>query len=177
MDEEYFSVVLANVGDRPHLMEKLEPGGKVDRALEAAPGLDQIITNALNLDKDGRIWLQPDFERISRITTKLAYGLYCLTYGRGASHSDFSTLHHFGPGAELPQQLIAAQYIWPGIRRKRWITVQSGVFNYLFSKGWFGGDPPLYCFMDFHHTSLAVVACPPPIGRKVEKRLRSKPWK
>jgi len=41
LDEEYMAVVLAQVGHRPHLMAKVEEGGAVDRALSAAPGLDE----------------------------------------------------------------------------------------------------------------------------------------
>ncbi|GEM_PF-1800434 len=177
LDEEYMAVVLAQVGHHPHLMAKVEEGGAVDRALSAAPGLDEIITKSLSPGDDGRVWFQPDIDRISRITTKVAFGLYCLRYGRGASLQDFSTHWIAGPEQEVPQHLVAAQWIWPGLRRKRWTTVQKGAFGFLFAKGWMVGDPPLYCMLDFHETIFAAVSCPSAVGRKSNQRLRSRPWK
>lgn len=158
-------------------MAKIEPGGSVDRALSGSPGFDESIARALQVAEDGRIWFQPDLGRISKVTTKLAYGLFCLKYGRGTALRDFSTYWIAGPGQEMPQKVVAAHWVWPGIRRKRWTTVQTGVFSFLFAKGWLAGDPPLYCLLDFHQTIFAAVCCPAPIGRKADKRLRSKPWK
>jgi hypothetical protein len=177
LDEEYMAVVLAQVGHHPHLMQKVESGGVIDRALSASPGLDEAITSALQVAPDGRVWFQPDLGRISKITTKLAFGLFCLKYGQGAVLRDFSTHWLSGPGAEIPQRLLAAHRVWPGIRRKRRTIVQEGVFSFIFARGWMADDPPLYCMMNFHETIFAAVSCPAPIGRKADKRLRSQPWK
>lgn len=176
-DEEYLAVVLAHVGHQPHLTEKVEPGGVVDRALSTAPGFDQHIENSLSPGEDGRIWLQVDLGRIDRIATKVAYGLYCLQYGMGPPLKEFSTCWLSGPEQEIPMPFIAAQHFWPGIRRKRWVTVQAGVFRFLFARGWMTTDPPLYCFLDFHQTILAAVSCPSAVRRRQPyKRLAAKPW-
>lgn len=177
LDEEYRAVVLAHVGHHPHLMAKVNEGGTVDRALSASPALDDYITKSLLPGEDGRVWFQPDLDRIGRITTKIAFGLYCLRCGRGATLRDFSTHWIAGPEQEIPQHLVAAQWIWPGLRRKRWTTVQKGVFSFLFAKGWMAADPPLYCLLNFHETIFAAISCPPSIGMRANQRLRSKPWK
>jgi hypothetical protein len=176
LDEEYVAVILAQVGHHPHLMAKIEEGGVVDRALSAAPGLDETITKSLVAGDDGRVWFRPSLDRVGRITTKLAFGLFCLKYGRGAAIRDFSTDWISGPEQEIPQRLVAAQWIWPGLQRKRWTTVQKGSFSFLFAKGWMADDPPLYCLLDLHGTIFAAVRCPAPIGRPRDRRLRSKPW-
>jgi hypothetical protein len=171
------AVVLAQVGHVPHLMAKVDEGGVVDRALAASPGLDAVVARALQVAQDGRVWLAPDFDRLSRIVTKIAYGLYCLKYGAARSREQFSLHWLAGPGQELPQHLVAAHFVWPGIRRKRRSVVQKGVFSFLFARGWMVGDPPLYCLMDFHDTIFAAVSCPAPAGQKADKRLRAKAWK
>jgi hypothetical protein len=114
-------------------------------------------------------------ERITKVVEKVAFGLHALRCGRGASRSDFSCIAIAGPGEELPPPLIPALWIWPGVRRKPWTTVQQRVFRFLFAKGWMAGDAPLYCFIDLHGTLVAVVSCPPPVARR-KGRLPSAPW-
>jgi hypothetical protein len=58
LDEQYMAVVLAQVGHHPHLLEKVEPGGSIDRTLAASPCLDETVTNALKVAEDGRVWFQ-----------------------------------------------------------------------------------------------------------------------
>lgn len=171
LDEQYFAIALAQVGHVPHLMAKVEPGGVVDRTLQAAPRLDDQIINALTPGEDGRIWFAMDIARIGRVATKIAYGLYCLRYGLGAPLEAFAPRWLSGPEEEPP-----AMWNWPGIRRKRWTVVQKGAFRFLFAKGRMVSDPPLYCFMNFHHTILAAVSCPAPVGRRKNDRLRARPW-
>ena len=162
LDEQYLQVVIAKVGHVPQLMAKVEKGGIVDRALERAPGLDQRIVESLEVRSDGRVWLIPERERILMIFHKIVYGLFICRYGMRASFDAFSALAVYGPEEEIPQPFVAASYYWPGIRRKRWISVQKGVFSYLFAKGWLLHDPPLYCLVNLHRTLLGVVACPDP---------------
>lgn len=176
LDEQYVAIALAHVSSNPQLVAALESGGILDRALAAAPHLDDRITSALMPDGEGRVWFSPEVDRIRRIAKKIAFGLYCLRYGIGRRLTDFDGNDLFGPGETFPQHLIAAQWIWPGLRRKRWTTVQAGMFSFLFAKGWMGDDPPLYCFINFADTMIAVVSCPPPVGRPRAMRLRSKPW-
>ena len=162
LDEQYLQVVIAKIGHVPQLMAKVEKGGVVDRALGRAPGLDQRIVESLDVRSDGRVWLMPERERILRIVQKIAYGLFICRYGMGASFGAFSALAVYGPEEEIPQPVVAASHYWPGIRRKRWISVQKDVFSYLFAKGWLSHDPPLYCLVGLHRTLLGVVACPDP---------------
>jgi len=175
LDEQYLAVILAHLTEHPGLQVGLEAGGIIDRALAAAPMLDDRITDSLSADGSG-VRLAPELGRMQRIAEKMAHGLHCLKYGTGPRLGDFRTLRIFGPGAGLPQRVIAAMWNWAGLRRKRWTVVQEGVFSFLFSRGWMDDDPPLYCFIDLAGTLLLTVGCPSPSGKPAAKRLRSKPW-
>lgn len=157
-------------------MAKVEPGGVIDRTLSASPLLDDRIIDSLAIGEDGRVSFQPELDRIARITTKIAFGLFCLKYGPGPALPEFSTPWISGPEQQLPPHLVAAQWVWPGVRRKRWTTVQEDIFGFLFAKGWTTEDPPLYCMIELHRTIFAAVRCPAPVGRRKESRLRAKPW-
>lgn len=175
LDEQYLAIILAHLTEHPGLRAGLEVGGAIDRALSSAPLLDDRIGDSLSTDDRG-VFLTPEMSRIERIVEKVVYGLHSLKYGTGPTLRDFRVLRIFGPGDELPQPIVAAMWKWPGLRRKRWTTVQMSVFSFPFSRGWMTTDAPLYCFIDLADTFLAVVACPPASGKPVAKRLRSKPW-
>jgi hypothetical protein len=176
LDEQYFAIALAHIGHTASLMSKVEADGPVDRALQAAPLLDDMIIRGLGAGPDGRVWFTPDLDRIRRVATKIAYGLYCLRYGVAKPIEALSCNFVAGPGVELPLSIVAVTYFRPGIRRKRWTIVQADVFSFLFAKGWLADDPPVYCLLDFHHTLIAAVLCPAPIGQRKHCRLRAKPW-
>lgn len=148
----------------------------MDRALSASSLLDDRIAASLSPGSDGQVWFEPELARLARIVLKVGYGLYCLKYGLGANMNAFNVKAIIGPGQSVPPNMEAAQWVWPGIRRKRWVKVQDGVFHFLFAKGWLADDPPLWCLMNLYDTLLVGVACPAPIGRAPGKRLRSKAW-
>jgi hypothetical protein len=176
LDEQYLAIMLAHLTEHPGIAARLDPGGAVDRALEASPLLDDRIASSLSVDDEGRVSLAPEIGRMARIGEKVAHGLHVLEYGTGPGLADFRVLRIAGPGEELPQRLIAVEWTWPGLKRKRWTTVQKGVFSYLFARGWMAEDPPLYCLINLADTLLMYVACPPPVGQAAGRRLRSKPW-
>jgi hypothetical protein len=176
LDEEYFAVILAHVGQHPLLEAKIENEGKIDRALADSEGLDQAIINSLQITEDGRVQILPDMDRIGRIATKIAFGLYCLEYGHTRSLRDFSINWISTPDQDIPQHIVAAHSVWPGNRLKRRIAVQPGIFSFLFAKGSTSGEPPLYCFLEFYSTILIAVSCPAPVGARTDNRLHSKPW-
>lgn len=175
LDEQYLAIALTYLADDPRIQAELETGGSIDRALTAAPTLDDRITSSLSV-KDGQLFFAPEIARMHRIAEKIAHGLHCLKYGAGPRLENFRALRIFGPGEELPQSLIAAMWNWPGLRRKRWTVVQKGIFTFLFAKGWMADDSPLYCLINLADTLLMAVACPSPSGKPAAKRLRAKPW-
>jgi len=162
LDEEYFFVALAQVGFCPTLLSKLEEGDDVDRALNRRAALDERIAQSLTVEEGGSVSFRPELERMAKIVRKIAFGLFIRRYRRRTNQESFHPIGIYHQNDSMPQSLIAAMYNWPGIRRKRWEIVQDGVFSYLFAKGWMGSDPPLYCFVEFHKTLLAVVGCPEP---------------
>ena len=161
LDEQYFLTVLAQVGSTPSLLSKVEEGGVVDRALNRAPALDDRIIQSLRVEVDGRVSLVPEFERMLEIGKKVAFGLFVRRYGPRVSLGSFRPIGIFHQEQSLPPPIVAAMHYWPGIRRKQWTVVQEMVFEYLFARGWLISDP-FYCFINFHNTLLAVVACPDP---------------
>lgn len=176
LDEQYLAIIVAHLTENPRVMATLDPGGAVDRALAAAPLLDDRIIASLFVEDDGRAALAPEIGRMGRIAEKVAHGLHVLRYGTGPQLRDFTIWRILGPGDELPPNLAATQWNWPGIRRKRWTTVQRGIFSFIFARGWMVEDPPLYCLINLADTLLMAIACPAPIGKPEYKRVRSKPW-
>ena len=162
LNEQYFLTVLAQVGFTPSLLSKVKEGGVVDRALSRAPALDERIAQSLSVGEDGSVLLTPDFKRMLEIARKVVFGLFVRRYGRQISLDHFRPIGIFHQEQSLPQPIVGAMHYWPGIRRKHWTVVQESVFEYLFAKGWMISDPPLYCFVNFHDTLLAVVGCPDP---------------
>lgn len=175
LDEEHLAIVLALIGHTPHLLSQVEEGGKFDRALTSSTRREDLILTSLSVSDDGRVQLEPNKARITRIIEKVVFGLHALRYGRGSDQSDFTCVLVAGPGEDLSPCLTSALWLRPGIRRKRWTTVQPDVFSFLFAKSWLARDPPLYCFVDLHGTMVAAVGCPSPLTRK-RSRLSSPPW-
>jgi hypothetical protein len=173
--EEYLIAVLANIGSTPALQAKVEVGGKVDRALQNSPAFDNLLINSLQVTADGRVHMRVDLERTGEVLRKIAYGLFCLRYGQSRPMTDFR-IHWFGPEESIaPPSVEAAQWYWPGLRRKKWTVVQAGIFEFLFAKGWMVEDAPLICLMRLHCTLLAAVSCPAPSARK-GRQLSQKAW-
>ena len=159
----------------PELMEESELDGYLDRLLSSKPKLDDRLINSLNIEDDGRVWIQPEQDRVKRIVKKVVCGLYALKYGVGSNLSDFRTVIAQHSHSEIPQPIIAAMYYFPGIRRKQWIAVQAGRFRFMFARGWLHGQPPIWCFLEIANTIFAAVECPEPRGRRGLK-LKAKPW-
>jgi len=82
LDEEYFRVVLAQVGVSAHLSDMVAPGGVVDRALTRSVRLSQRIEGALTVAPGGRVMIAPEHERINRVLGKIAHGLFVVRYAR-----------------------------------------------------------------------------------------------
>jgi hypothetical protein len=176
LDEEYLAVFLAHISDHPSLQDRVLEGGRVDRALTNSPFFDDRVIAALEVTESGKVSMQPELRRIGRIAAKIAYGLFCLKYGLGKSPADFSTAWISGFDHQIPQRLVAAQWVAFAGRRKRWTTVQNSVFGFLFAKGSMVEDPSSYCFLNFYNTLFVAVGGPHLVGKPKGFRLRSKPW-
>jgi hypothetical protein len=175
-DEEYLINFLAQITDHEGLQKRIEEDGRVDRALSDWLPKDDELNDSLEVAEDGRVSIKPDIDRIGRVTSKLAFGLYCIEYGVGKSLDDFSMVWVSGFDQQVPIQLRAAQWGALGGRLKVWKAVQDGVFSFLFVKGSMVDDPPSYCFLNFFDTLFVAVSGPHLVGRSQANRLRSKPW-
>lgn len=180
-DEQYFLVAMSQVGFVETLKSKLDDGGVVDRALTRSPGFDERIVNSLRVDENGMVYLEPEIERFDRVSLKVAYGLFFITYQAYPSYelTEVSVFH----GHQIPSALAALiqgsilSDVWPAVgspafkkavldfereqcwyQSQHWITVQNDVFAFMFRKV----QNRLLCIMNFHNTICAVVQCPLP---------------
>jgi hypothetical protein len=176
LDEEYLRVVLSLVGFTPELQQESKAEGYMDRLLAAKPFLDDRITASLRPDDAGPVYLRPEVKRLASIATKMACGLYALRYGVGRQLSDFSAGLIQHAHMPLPPAIHSAMLYWPGIKRKRWTTVQPGTFEFLFANSWLNEGPPAWCLLNLHDTIIAAVGCPPLAKGRKEHRLKARPW-
>jgi hypothetical protein len=176
LDEEYLRVTLAVVSFEPDLINENEEGGYIDRILSKKPFLDDRITNSLNPEDDGRVSFSPELDRLHRIFAKIACGLYALRYGVGHTVEEFLPAFVQHSKSEIPESVRASMFYWPGVRQKKWITIQVGVFEFLFAESWFAAGPPAWCFLNLHNTLFAAVQCPALIGKPRKFRLKAASW-
>ena len=175
-DEEYFRVILGMSSFDPQLMDENVDGGYIDRILTRSPLLDERVTSSLSVDEDGRVYMKPELERMERVCKKLACGIFALRYGAGRLLSSFEVKLVQHGSSDPPQELIAAMHYAPGLRAKRWTTVQRGSFSFLLAKGWLVSDPPIWCFLDLYQTVFAAIRCPSPPKGRSKIQLESRPW-
>ncbi|MBG7615612.1 hypothetical protein IWC96_10010 [Brevundimonas sp. BAL450] len=173
-DEDYVVTVLAYIGATSRLQAKAMEGGKVDRSLVGAPLFEDRLIRSLSVTSDGEVAISVEMDRIATVTEKIVMGLHALRYGRGPEPEAFSCIAVVGPGREPPPALRAALGNWPGMKPKRWTTVQAGVFGFVFVRAP-SGDAPLWCVINLHETLVVVVRCPAPVVR-TGGRLASPPW-
>jgi hypothetical protein len=83
LDEQYFVVLLTQVGVAPTLFRKQGPEGSITRALQKAPALKRRIFNSLASDEEtGAILIRPELRRVHRVIQKIGLGLFVLRYNR-----------------------------------------------------------------------------------------------
>lgn len=160
-DEEYFLAVLSTSGLTPTLAAKVEEGGVVDRMLSRSPGLNDRITDALDVDENGRVYLNVEENRIARIVQKIAFGLYLHRYRR--SRIPRVSQFRVWPSAHAGnlQNHVVVMAHTERLRSRTWIRLQRSVFEYMFARNWVWTDfGKLVCIMKFHETIWAVVSCP-----------------
>ncbi len=175
-DEEYFRAVLGISSFDTQLMQENLQGEYLDRMLTHSPQLDDRITSSLSVDENGQVYVKPELERMHRVCRKVACGLFALRYGAGRSLDSFDVEIVQHGLTDLAQELVAAMHYSPGLRAKRWTTVQLGAFSFLFAKGWFVSDPSIWCFVDFYQTIFAAIRCPSPPRSRLRIQLANRPW-
>ncbi len=167
-DEEYFATVLAHVGSDPKLERRVEPGGLSDRALTRRPFFAEMIENSLRVDSHGRVFLMPDEDRLTRIATKVAFGLFADRYRRVIPRIESfraKLLQNLSDPDPSPPYEILLKVHNERFISKRWEVVQAGVFSYIFVR--IGSNPSvLHCLLNFYGTLWADVECPWPAGTR-----------
>jgi hypothetical protein len=170
-DEEYFEVVLAQIGTTPTLTRKIEAGGKVDRALSYSPRFDDFITSSLKVS-EGRVYIETNLNRVNRVLLKIAAGLFYKRYSYPISLNDIQAVGAFPYNIEesRPNELIIESHSESFIP-KRWNNYQRRVFRYQFVRA-FGLEKRLFGIMDFHQTLWGVVSIPIPTRAERKKQTK-----
>jgi hypothetical protein len=175
LDEQYFLVLLGQISTSPFIVEKLAPGGQIDRTLTRSPALDERLLSALSVDEDsGRIVIEPEHARVHRVIRKMAIGLFVLRYGWAPAPEFVGpiSVHPYNIRDQRPPHHFIATFT-ERFRAKRWRRVQAGVFSYIFVR-----DPmhsgKVWCVMDIYDCLWAVVQLPNPKSKKA--RLNPSGW-
>lgn len=136
-----------------------------------------MIESALGVDRDGRVFLVPDEDRLGRIARKVAIGLYASRYRRANVPADsfrarlFHNLAQLYPGP--PDEILLVAHNERFVP-KRWQIVQASVFAYVFVRvGW--KPTRLHCLLNFYDTVWAEIECPWPAGRLDRSKVGTKP--
>lgn len=169
-DEEYFRVLLAQVGVTPKLSCLISAGGAVDRALTRSERLARRIDDALTVGPAGRLTIAPEHARVNRVLSKVAHGLFVSRYHRNPGINGFHALGLFPFGIEdlRPPGVILSAYN-ERFEPKRWTKVQERVFSYSFVRRPTASGR-LFCLMSFYDEAWGAVDSPHPLaGRRTIK--------
>ncbi len=162
-DEQYFLVLLGQIGASRTISAKVDTEGVIDRTLKRAPLLDERILRALEVDgESGRVLIRPETERVRRIIAKIARGLFVLRYGRVPAISSVGPVDAFPSSVDNQRPLPYVVAVFnERFRAKRWQHVQRDVFSYIFVRDP-GSNSRVWCIMDFHDTLWGVTHLPNP---------------
>ncbi|MGH8004694.1 MAG: hypothetical protein ACRECJ_08225 [Limisphaerales bacterium] len=167
-DEQYFLILLGQIGTSSTIKAKVSSGGVIDRTLSRAPALDRRLFESLEIDEDGRIVIHPEYERINRVIKKIAIGLFALRYGRVPASNVVGPVGAYPYNIEdqRPLPFFIATFT-ERFRSKQWQDTQPKVFSHIFVR-----DPQssskVWCVMDFHQTLWGVVHLPNPKSVKTK---------
>ena len=159
LDEQYFWVLLGQISPSPTMVEKVQPGGAIDRTLQRAPRLEDRLIRHIEPAADGgaNVFIHIEHSRLDRVLEKIARGLFFVRYGRVPPPPGIEAIGAFPYTLTdyRPLGLVASTHS-ERFEPKRWVHVQPGVFSYIFVR-----DPRSYgrliCIMDFHQTMWGAV--------------------
>lgn len=143
--------MLALTSDAPTLRTRVAPGGKVQSALQRAPGFAARIKQQVTKTAEGHVGIEPQHLRVNRVIAKIACGLE-YTRGRTTAPDQFDVLTYpLKSPNRIPDDIRDL-----GSIKLNWTVLQPGVFSYLWVdsfQGW-----PCYV-IDFHGTlrGLAMI--------------------
>lgn len=133
---------------------------------DVSPSLIRRIENSIRVDYN-RPYIEPESDRVLKILSKIACGLYAHRYGSSPGVKRFTAkgFHPDWRGFELP----ANSLFTPEFRLRPWATVQRGSFSYVFARGW---SHQLVCLLNVYDRIWGHVDCPEPPhpGRKERRK-------
>jgi hypothetical protein len=161
-DEQYVLALLSQIGTSQVLTNKLATGGVVDRALRRRPLLERRLHDALQTDEEGRILIAAELDRVHKVVSKIAQGLYVLRYKSNPGLARFSVrgVYPYNIREDRPAPVFVSTFT-ERFKPKIWETVQKGIFSYIFVRNPSTG-PALWCILDVHSTLWAVIGAVSP---------------
>jgi|WetSurMetagenome_2_1015567.scaffolds.fasta_scaffold08215_6 hypothetical protein len=161
-DEEYAIALLAQIGTSEYLQAKIEPNGVIDRAFSRSPGFEQRFIDRLKTDENGRVYIEPELDRLEKILIKIVCGLFWLQYKRVARPAVLGPIGFWPFNIEDSRPVKA---FLPAFNErftlKRWTIVQDAVFEYMFAKLVNGQH---CCIINWHRTLWITCIVPSPLS-------------
>lgn len=165
LDEELFLHSLAEISDSPNLLARKLPGGNIYKARERSKKLKERINESLIKDENGLVYFIPEWERISKVIEKNAFGLYFHRYKKIANLSSFKCIgfYPFNPMHRLegePAEIFLLTYSEKFIPKK-WTSIQKNVFSYIVVRDWRRNNKLIMIFK-VHNSVWCLVEIPSP---------------
>jgi len=166
--EQYAIALLAQIGSSFSLTAKVSEDGEVDRAFKRRPAFEQRFIDRMKVDESGRIYVEPETERVDLVLRKIVAGLYWLRYAKEACIAELGPIGFWPYNLEnrVPPQAFLVAYT-ERFQPKRWSIVQSDVFEYMFAKD---DNEQLCCVINWHNT-LWITCIVPRLGHKKQRKL------
>ncbi len=164
-DEEYFLNILVEIATSERLQSKKSDGGSIDRARKRNPSIYHKISETFTLDKDGRIYLKPELDRLYKVIEKNAVGLYYLKYKKRRLLNDFKCTGLYAIAIEdnRPADIFMMTYT-ERFKLKKWHFIQWDVFAFIVVRNW--KDGKLNMIMNIYNTLWCVIELKFPLRTK-----------
>ncbi|WP_419699038.1 hypothetical protein [Mucilaginibacter sp. NFX135] len=165
IDEEYFLNILVEISLNPVLLIKKE-SGNVYRARQRSSKLRERITNSFVDGKDGRRYIQPEYERINKVIEKNALGLYMKKYNFRMPLREFKCTGIFPYNIDEMRPADVFMLTYRGnFLPKKWTVIQPDVFAFIVVRDWRRGNKLTMIFI-IHNTVWCTINVPYPHYRK-----------
>lgn len=160
-DEEYLIILLITISDSHTLSEKQESNGKLDRAIDRKPLLYDSLIDTLTIGGNGKVFINIEQERVGRIVSKIACGIYSKEFKQVRPLVEFNRVKTFSIDnhSEITNKLLSILQS-EHFASNKWTVVQKDVFSYTIIRNYKVSQ--LLIFMNLHNTLLSCIEMPIP---------------
>ena len=155
-DEVYLITLLLTISESFTLLEKQEPNGHLDSAIDRKPLLYDSIIDSLTIGGDGKVFINIEQERVGRIVSKIACGIYSKEFKQVRPVVEFNRVKRFAIDnhSEITNKLLSILQS-EHFASNKWTVVQKDVFAYTIIRNYKVNQ--LLIFMNLHNTLLSCI--------------------